>query len=110
MGKSDGEYDMRDQPTHMSMGRTAVLGFGALRILVRALPSYEWDAAMYLSQGLKLSDAALVFVKSPVGFRHSDGRDAGRILLAETPGPTQINIRRVPYTRVTRPLYPLDDF
>jgi microcystin degradation protein MlrC len=52
--------------------------------------------------------ACLVFVKSPGGFRHSFRRVADRILMADTPGPTCANMRRVPFTKVTRPLFPLD--
>ncbi|MEJ1960871.1 MAG: M81 family metallopeptidase [Gammaproteobacteria bacterium] len=106
---SDGEYSMRDQDMRIGMGRSAVLALGAIRILVRTMPSFEWDVAMYLSQGLDLATAALVFVKSPGGFRHSYGKWAARILVADTPGPTCANMKRVPFTRVTRPLFPLDD-
>ncbi|MEJ0085289.1 MAG: M81 family metallopeptidase [Pseudomonadota bacterium] len=107
---SDGDYLMQDQPMQISMGKTAVLALGAIRILVRSLPSFEWDVAMYLSQGLELAAASLVFVKSPGGFRHSYGPWAARILVADTPGPTTANMKKIPFTRVTRPLYPLDDF
>lgn len=106
---SDGEYSMRDQDMRIGMGSTAVLALGSIRILVRTMPSFEWDVAMYLSQGLDLSAAALVFVKSPGGFRHSYGKWAARILVADTPGPTCANMKRVPFTRVTRPLFPLDE-
>jgi microcystin degradation protein MlrC len=33
---------------------------------------------------------------------------AARIFIADTPGPTSANMRRIPYTKVTRPLYPID--
>jgi len=33
---------------------------------------------------------------------------AARIFLADTPGPTSVNMRRIPFTKVTRPFYPLD--
>ena len=33
---------------------------------------------------------------------------AARIFLADTPGPTCVNMRRIPFTKVTRPFYPLD--
>ncbi|WP_129780494.1 M81 family metallopeptidase [Peristeroidobacter soli] len=105
---SDGRYHMRDQDMEIGMGRTVVLAVGALRLLVRTLPSFEWDVAMYLSQGLDPAAAALIFVKSPGGFRHSFGKWAQRILIADTPGPTCANMKRIPFTRVTRPLYPLD--
>lgn len=106
---SDGNYVMRDQPMQISMGRTAVFALGAIRILVRSLPSFEWDVAMYLSQGLDLAEPCLAFVKSPGGFRHSYGPWAARIMVADTPGPTTANMKKIPFTRVTRPLYPLDD-
>ncbi|HEY0942735.1 MAG TPA: M81 family metallopeptidase [Steroidobacter sp.] len=106
---SSGQYRMRDQDMQIGMGKTAVLAVGALRILVRVMPSFEWDVAMYLSQGLDPAAAALIFVKSPGGFRHSYAKWAQRILVADTPGPTCANMKRVPYTKVTRPLYPLDE-
>jgi microcystin degradation protein MlrC len=106
---STGQYRMRDQDMQISMGKTVVLALGAIRMLVRTMPSFEWDVAMYQSQGLDLAKAALVFVKSPGGFRHSYGKCASRILVADTPGPTCANMKRVPFRRVTRPLYPLDE-
>lgn len=106
---SHGQYHMRDQDMRIGMGKTAVLALGALRILVRTMPSFEWDVAMYLSQGLDPAAAALIFVKSPGGFRHSYGKWARRILVADTPGPTCANMRKIPFAKVTRPLYPLDE-
>ena len=56
----------------------------------------------------KASRAALVFVRSPSHFRVSYAPIAARIFLADTPGPTGLNMRRLNFTKVTRPLYPLD--
>jgi microcystin degradation protein MlrC len=106
---SDGDYHMRDQDLFARMGPCAVIGIGSLRLLVRTFPSLEWDSEMYLSVGLDPGAAALVFVKSPGGFRHSFAHVADRILMADTPGPTCANMRKVPFTRVSRPLFPLDD-
>jgi microcystin degradation protein MlrC len=105
---STGEYHMRDQDLHVRMGPTAVLAIGSIRLLVRTSPSVEWDTEMYFSLGLDPGAAALVFVKSPGGFRHSFSRVADRIVMADTPGPTCADMQRVPFTKVTRPLFPLD--
>jgi microcystin degradation protein MlrC len=108
---SDGRYKMTDggaSGLELSMGPTAVIAIGGIRLLLRSQPSMEWDKAMYVSQGLPLEDAALVFVKSPSHFRQSFGPAAARILVANTPGPTAPDMRRIPFTKVTRPLYPLD--
>jgi microcystin degradation protein MlrC len=92
----------------LHMGPCAVIAIGAIRLLVRSQPSMEWDKAMFTSQGLPMEDAALMFVKSPAHFRQSFGPFAARILSANTPGPTAPDMRRIPFTKVTRPLYPLD--
>ena len=110
---SDGCYVMQDAGAsglQINMGATAVFGIGQIRIVARSRPSMEWDTGMYLSQGLEPATAALVFVKSPSHFRVSFGPLAARILLADTPGPTRADVRRLQYTRVTRPLSPLDSF
>lgn len=106
---SDGDYQMRDQDLHVRMGPTAVLAIGSIRLLVRTFPSLEWDTEMYFAVGLDPRAAALVFVKSPGGFRHSFARVADRIVMADTPGPTCANMLRVPFTRLTRPVFPLDN-
>jgi len=108
---SDGTYRMVDggpNGLELCMGPTAVLAIGAIRVLVRTLPSIEWDRAMFTSQGIRPEAAALVFVKSPSHYRQSFGPIAARIIAANTPGPTAPDMRRIPFTKVTRPLYPLD--
>jgi microcystin degradation protein MlrC len=108
---SDGRYRMTDggpNGLELSMGPSAAIAIGGIRLLLRSQPSMEWDKAMYVSQGLPLADAALVFVKSPSHFRLSFGPAAARILVANTPGPTAPDMRRIPFTKATRPLYPLD--
>jgi microcystin degradation protein MlrC len=108
---SDGRYKMTDggpNGLELSMGASAVIAIGGIRLLLRSQPSMEWDKAMYVSQGLPLEDAALVFVKSPSHFRQSFGPAAARILVANTPGPTAPDMRRIPFRNATRPLYPLD--
>ena len=89
-------------------GPTAVLESGALRIVVRTRPGWEWDTNMYRSVGLDPAKARIVFVKSPGHFRVAFGPLAARTLVANTEGPTVCDMRRVPWTRVTRPLFPLD--
>jgi microcystin degradation protein MlrC len=90
------------------MGLTAVLAIGDIRVNVRSVPHFEWDTGIHTSVGLDPARAALVFVRSPAHFRATYTPIASRILIADTPGPTTVNMRRIPFTKVTRPLYPLD--
>jgi microcystin degradation protein MlrC len=90
------------------MGLTVVLAIGSIRLNLRSIPHFEWDLGIHKSVGLDPAKAALVFVRSPAHFRVSYSPIAARIFLADTPGPTCINMRRIPFTKVTRPFYPLD--
>ena len=90
------------------MGLTVVLAIGSIRLNLRSIPHFEWDLGIHHSVGLDPAGAALVFVRSPAHFRASYTPIAARIFLADTPGPTCVNMRRIPFTRVTRPFYPLD--
>ncbi len=90
------------------MGLTVVLAIGSIRLNLRSIPHFEWDLGIHKSMGLDPARAALVFVRSPSHFRASYAPIAARIFLADTPGPTCVNMRRIPFTKVTRPFYPLD--
>lgn len=108
---SDGDFialDAGAKGMAMHHGASAVLALGALRIAVRSVPGWEWDTNLYRSLGLDPAAAGMVFVKSPGHFRVAFGPLAARTLMANTEGPTVADMRRVPWTRVTRPLFPLD--
>jgi microcystin degradation protein MlrC len=109
---SDGCFVMLDagaQGTRIEQGLTVVVSIGSIRLVVRSRPAFEWDTGIYSAFGLRLAEAALVFVKSPSHFRVSFSPHARRVLLADTPGPTCPNMRRLVFHNVTRPLFPLDD-
>jgi microcystin degradation protein MlrC len=109
---SDGSFVMLGagaQGSRMEQGLTAVVSIGDIRLVLRSLPAIEWDTGIYTAFGLRLEEAALVFVKSPSHFRVAFAPYARRILNADTPGPTCPNMRRLSFEHVTRPLYPLDD-
>jgi len=97
------------QGTRIELGLTAVVSIGDIRLAIRSLPAMEWDTGIYTAFGLRLEEAALVFVKSPSHFRVAFAPHARRILNGDTPGPTCPNMRRLVLRRVTRPLYPFDD-
>ncbi len=95
--------------TLMQMGLTAVLEIGDIRLVLKSLPSLEWDPAVYTSVGLDPIDAALIFVKSPGHFRAAYSPLASQVLVADTPGAARPNMRTLALHKVTRPLYPLDE-
>jgi microcystin degradation protein MlrC len=108
---SDGSYTLTGPGANGmagEMGLTVVLAIGDIRLNLRSIPHFEWDLGIHTSVGLDPTRAALVFVRSPAHFRASYTAIARRIFIADTPGPTCVNMRRIPFTKVMRPLYPLD--
>ncbi len=91
-----------------AMGLTVVLAIGDIRLNLRSIPHLEWDLGVHESVGLDPRRAALIFVKSPSHFRISYTPIATRVLIADTPGPTCANMRRIAFTQVTRPFWPMD--
>ena len=111
-GLTDGVFTMHDggaQGTVTSLGLTAVVAIGDIRLAIRSIPGFEWDTGVYTSVGLDPRRAALIWVKSPSHFRVSYKSIADRILIADTPGPSCANIRAVPYTKLRRPIWPIDE-
>ena len=109
---SEGVYRMRDRGAkgmRLDNGLSAVLAVGAIRIAVRSHPAMEWDTGMYQSVGLDPAEACLVFVKSPSHFRVAYGPIADRIVMADTPGPTNGSMKGLVLKRVKRPIYPQDE-
>jgi microcystin degradation protein MlrC len=109
---TNGQYRMKGPGgtgTLMNMGLTAVLAIGMIRLVLKSLPSLEWDPALFYSVGLDPADAAIVFVKSPSHFRVAFGPLAREVLAADTPGAARVNMRALSFQHVTRPLYPLDE-
>jgi microcystin degradation protein MlrC len=109
---TDGRFVMHDagaQGSEAVMGLTCVIAIGSIRLALRSLPGFEWDTGIFTSVGLDFRDAALVFVKSPSHFRVAFAPRAARVLVADTPGATCVNMRRLRFEHVTRPLWPLDE-
>lgn len=109
---SDGTFTMMDAGSKgivVELGLTVVVSIGSIRMVIRSNPSFEWDTGIYTAFGLRLDEASLIFVKSPSHFKVSYEPHATRILLADTPGPTCPNMRRLVLRRVKRPVFPLDD-
>jgi len=91
-----------------SMGRAVVLDVGSIRMLIAERSTMTVDPELYRSHGIEPLDMKIVAVKSPNGFRAAYQPIAKKIFLVDTPGVSTANLRTLPYTRVPRPIYPLD--
>jgi microcystin degradation protein MlrC len=92
----------------VDMGMSAVVRVRDVRLLLVEAPGPGSTPLMYRCIGLEPKDHAIVIVKSPAGFRAEFGPFASLILLADCPGCASPRYAELPYTRINRPLWPID--
>ncbi|WJH32530.1 M81 family metallopeptidase [Paenibacillus sp. CC-CFT747] len=108
----DGRFTLQGgyaKNTEAFMGRCAVFETGRVSVLLTERPTFSGDPAMYRSMGLEPLDADVVVVKSANQFRADYEKLARSISILDTPGYSSANLKSLPFRRVNRPFYPLDD-
>jgi microcystin degradation protein MlrC len=112
LAKRDGRVQMGAgvaAGTVFDRGRTVVLGVGEMRLVLSELPSPQFDGEIFTSVGLDPGSARAVVAKSMFHHVAGFGGVAGRFLWVNTPGPVHADVRALPYTKIPRPIFPLDD-
>lgn len=92
-----------------SMGPSVVLEVGSIHILIMSYATYEWADEQYRSVGLYPEDAKFVGVKNMMNFRFGYREIMKDFFVLDLPGPTPADMRALPFKRVRRPLFPLDE-
>jgi microcystin degradation protein MlrC len=92
----------------VSMGPSAVVETGAVSLLVMSQPTYDWSDDQYRAAGLDPSQAKFVGVKNMMNFRFGYGGVMKGFFVLDLPGPTPPDMRLLPFSRITRPVFPLD--
>lgn len=109
---SDGRWTPRargyNPGIEQSMGNAAVLDVGQVRILVGERSTMTVDPALFRCFGIDPLYCKIVVVKSPNGFRAAYEPIAKKIFVVDTPGVSTANFSKLPWKRVSRPIYPLD--
>ena len=93
------------------MGKTAVWVVGGIHLVTMERGIPQWDPELYRCVGLEPADARIVMAKSPAAFRAAYGELAhNTIVNVDAPGVCSPNLRSFPWRRISRPIYPLDEF
>jgi microcystin degradation protein MlrC len=109
---SDGEFAysgpyMTGQRT--SMGTTAVLEDDAgNKAVVSEHKTLPFDHEQLRSVGISPENCRIIIVKTAISWRAAYGHLAKQVLYVDTPGPACDDLRTFYFTRVPRPIYPLD--
>jgi microcystin degradation protein MlrC len=116
ISRSDGRYTLEDPHSHLAgsgqhieMGPCTVVRHRGITILLTSRPSSPFDLGQWRSQGIPPESLAVIVVKAAAAHRQAYDPIAAASYTVDTPGACTQNLKRLPYRRVKRPVYPLDD-
>ncbi len=112
---SDGRFRIEDPHSHLavsgldvSMGPCAVVTHRGVTILLTSKATAPFDLAQWRSQGIQPESLSVIGVKAAVAHRQAYEPIQQASYTLNTAGPCAPDVRTLPYTRVMRPVYPLD--
>ncbi len=96
------------QDAEIDMGRTAVFEIGPVTLLVSELRGVAGNLPdVYRAFGIEPREAKMVVVKTASNFQYFASMTK-RVIRADTRGPGQSDVFTLPWKRLPRPIYPLD--
>lgn len=90
-----------------NLGPSAVLRVGNLQILVTTHAAYEYGDEQFRAGGIDIQACDFAVVKNPVNARFAIPNAA--FIVLDTVGPTTPRLAGLPWQRLTRPCFPMED-
>lgn len=117
LSKNDGRFELEDKQSHLAsmfgswidMGPCAVVKHGGVRVLLTSRKTPPFDLGQLRSQGIVPEECFVIGVKAAVAHRRAYDPITKATYTIDTPGPCSSNLKRFPYQRIQRPIFPLDD-
>lgn len=114
---SDGHFALEDKQSHLAsmcgdafdMGPSAVVRHEGLTILLTSHKTPPFDLGQWRSQGVAPEKMRFIGVKAAVAHRRAYDGIASLMLWADTPGPCRSDLSKLPFKKVRRPMFPLDE-
>ncbi len=90
-------------------GLTVVLACDGIEVILTSRPTHGFEANHFRSLGIEPQDRKILAVKSELQHRAGFAGIASKIIDLDTPGlATQVH-SRLPYKKIRRPIFPLDE-
>jgi len=105
----DGKYTLKGIPfegINAFLGKTAVIGSDDIDIILTSKIVYPQGRAIFDALKMDVSGKKVITLKSFNGF----GFPVNKVINVDTPGWANWHFSTVPYKKIKRPIYPLDDF
>jgi microcystin degradation protein MlrC len=93
----------------IALGDCATIDLGGIEVVLITKRTQAMGADLFTGMGVPLAGKRIVVVKSTNHFYAAFAPHASRVLYCDSGGPIPRDHRRVPYTRVQRPIWPLDE-
>lgn len=114
---NDGHFELEDKQSHLAsmsgdrfdMGPCAVVRHAGLTLLITSIKTPPFDLGQWRSQGLEPTQFSFIGVKAAVAHRRAYDSIATRMLWVDTPGPCSSRLSSLPFRRLRRPVWPLDE-
>jgi len=113
-----GKFELEDPRSHLAsmvgtsidMGDCALVRHKGVTVLLTSLKTPPFDLGQWRVAGVNPEDFKIIGVKAAVAYRRAYDPIASAHFIIDTPGPCQLDLKTLPFRRVRRPIYPLDDF
>lgn len=96
-------------PTQVPLGDCAAVRVGGVNVVLISNRTQALGLELFENVGLDPRAAKMVVVKSTNHFMAAFGPIAKKVIYIDSDGPLSRDYRKIPYTRLERPIYPLDD-
>lgn len=113
----DGRFTLEDHNSHLAasqgihfdMGPSAVVTVDdKVTILLTSRKTPPFDLAQFRTQGIEPEALSVIGVKAAAAHRRAYDPIAAASYTVTTPGPCTSDLKSLPYSRVRRPIFPLD--
>jgi microcystin degradation protein MlrC len=95
-------------PTQVPLGDCAAIRVGAVEVVLISNRTQALGLELFSNLGIDPRARKLVVVKSTNHFMAAFGPIAKKVIYIDSDGPLSRDYRKIPYTRVDRPIWPLD--
>lgn len=96
-------------PTQVPVGDCAAIRVGGVEVVLISNRTQATGLELFRNVGIEPTAKKLVVVKSTNHFMGYYGPIAKQVLYVETDAPLSRDYRKIPYSRVQRPIWPLDE-
>ncbi|QIF05244.1 M81 family metallopeptidase [Roseimicrobium sp. ORNL1] len=117
VSRSDGTFHLEDRQSHLAsmcgttfhMGPCAVVKHAGVTILLSSVKTPPFDLAQWRSQGIQPETQGIIGAKAAVAHRRAYDPIASKMIWVDTPGPCRSDVRKLPYVKIRRPIWPLSE-